>query len=111
MNINEIEVAIVIPVYNEEKIISEVIKQVINGTKDFNKKIILINDGSKDSSLIEIKKYSIEKDIIIIDQKNEGHGPTIIKGYNEALKYNPKYIFQMDSDNQINFNIALFKRV
>ena len=42
--------------------------------------------------------------IILINKPNEGHGPTLIRGYKEALKFNPKYIFQMDSDKQIEFS-------
>ena len=71
---------------------------------NIKKKIILINDGSKDKSLEEINKYKEDEDIIVIDKPNEGHGPTLIRGYKEALKFNPKYIFQMDSDNQIEFS-------
>ena len=104
MKSNSINLIVVIPVFNEEKIISKVIEQILLGTKDIKKKIILINDGSKDKSLEEINKYKGNEDIIIIDKANEGHGPTLIKGYKEALKFNPKYIFQMDSDNQIEFS-------
>ena len=104
MKLNSINLIVVIPVFNEEKIISKVIEQILLGTKDIKKKIILINDGSKDKSLEEINKYKENEDIIIIDKPNEGHGPTLIRGYKEALKFNPKYIFQMDSDNQIEFS-------
>ena len=104
MKLNSINLIVVIPVFKEEKIISKVIEQTPLGTKGIKKKIILINDGSKDKSLEEINKYKENEDIIVIDKPNEGHGPTLIKGYKEALKFNPKYIFQMDSDNQIEFS-------
>ena len=103
MKLNSINLIVVIPVFNEEKIISKVIEQILIGTEGIKKKIILINDGSKDKSLEEINKYKENEDIIVIDKPNEGHGPTLIRGYKEALKFNPKYIFQMDSDNQIEF--------
>ncbi len=51
MKSNFINLIVVIPVFNEEKIISKVIEQILSGTKDIEKKIILINDGSKDKSL------------------------------------------------------------
>ena len=104
MKLNSINLIVVIPVFNEEKIISKVIEQILLGTKNIKKKIILINDGSKDKSLEEINKYKENEDIIVINKPNEGHGPTLIRGYKEALKFNPKYIFQMDSDNQIEFS-------
>ena len=104
MKLNSIDLIVVVPVFNEEKIIYKVIEQILLGTKSIKKKIILINDGSKDKSLEEINKYKENEDIIIIDKPNEGHGPTLIRGYKEAIKYNPKFIFQIDSDNQIKFS-------
>ena len=103
MKLDSIDLILVVPVFNEEKIIYQVIEQILMGTKNIKKKIILINDGSKDKSLEEINKFKENEDIIIINKTNEGHGPTLIRGYKEALKLNPKYIFQMDSDNQIEF--------
>ena len=104
MKLNSIDLIVVVPVFNEEKIIYKVIEQILLGTKGIKKKIILINDGSKDKSLEEINKYKEDEDIIVIDKPNEGHGLTLIRGYKEAIKLNPKYIFQMDSDNQIEFS-------
>ena len=104
MKLNYVDVVVLIPIFNEEEIISEVIEQILIGTKYIKKKIILINDGSKDNTLEEINKYKGNEDIIIIDKPNEGHGPTLIRGYKEALKHNSKFIFQMDSDNQIKFS-------
>ena len=104
MKLNSIDLIVVVPLFNEEKIIYKVIEQILLGTKWIKKKIIIINDGSKDKSLEEINKFKENEDIIIIDKPNEGHGLTLIRGYKEALKLNPKYIFQMDSDNQIEFS-------
>ena len=41
---------IILPIYNEEKIIEKVVSELINKTLVFNIKIILINDGSKDET-------------------------------------------------------------
>jgi glycosyltransferase involved in cell wall biosynthesis len=38
MKSNSINLIVVIPVFNEEKIISEVIEQILSGTKDIKKK-------------------------------------------------------------------------
>ena len=57
IKLNSINLIVVIPVFNEEKIISKVIEQILLGTKGIKKKIILINDGSKDKSLEEINKF------------------------------------------------------
>jgi glycosyltransferase involved in cell wall biosynthesis len=35
-----------------------------------------------------------------IHQKNTGHGGALLRGYQEALTLDPRYVFQCDSDNQ-----------
>ena len=96
------KLAIIIPVYNEEKNIEKLIK---DWAKEISKhyknefKMIVINDGSTDKTH-EILKNISKKLIIYINQKNMGHGNTCVKGYNYALKKNFDIIFQIDSDDQ-----------
>lgn len=90
---------IVMPVYNEEQIIKEVALDWLKIVKKYNGNLLIINDGSTDKTK---KVISTIKDIklIKINQKNLGHGETLIKGYKYALKKKYDYIFQVDSDNQ-----------
>lgn len=37
-------------------------------------------------------------------RENEGHGPTLIRGYKQALAEHADFIFQTDSDGQTNPN-------
>ena len=94
------KIFIIIPIYNEEKIIEKVVSELINKTLVFNIKIILINDGSKDETKKRIERFRDNENIVIINKQNEGHGKTISCGYKYALKYDCDYIFQMDSDDQ-----------
>lgn len=96
---------IVIPAYNEEKNIKEVINyyaKIVNKIKN-DSKLIIVDDGSKDNTyniaLKEAKKY---KNVEILKKENGGHGSALIYGYNYALKNGADYIFQIDSDNQTN---------
>ena len=98
---NKLELVLVIPVFNEEQIIKTVIKQWLKTIKKINFKIIIINDGSTDKTK-KIIKSILTKKFILINKKNSGHGPTVTYGYNAALKFKPKYIFQVDSDDQFN---------
>ena len=102
------ELAIVIPVYNEEDNIEKVLNdwKKILGKKKFD--IIVINDGSKDKTrfiLNKIKKK--ESHIKIINKLNGGHGESIYLGYKYAAKQNYKFVFQVDSDDQ--FSASDFK--
>lgn len=98
---NNVIISVIVPVYNCEKYIEECINSVINQSfKDFE--LILINDGSTDSSLEICKKYSrLDNRIILINQKNIGVSKTRKKGITIAKG---KYIFFIDSDDYINKN-------
>lgn len=78
-------VTFIIPCYNAEKIISNNHKRLSSFLKKnkIKKKIIYINDGSKDKTLNELKKIN-KKNIKILDNKeNSGKSYSIIK----ALKF------------------------
>jgi len=94
---------VVIPVYNEAEIINVVIEDwtsVLNKLR-INYKLKLYNDGSTDSTLevLKVLKNQYPDCIELIDKKNSGHGPTILKSYRESLE--AEWIFQVDSDNEI----------
>lgn len=63
------KVSIIIPIYNAETFLKKCLDSVIKQTfKDIE--IICVNDGSKDNSLMILKKYQKNDDrIIIIDKK------------------------------------------
>ena len=95
--------AIIIPVYNEEKNISNLIKEWNKQiSKNYNKsyKFIIINDGSTDKTPLILKKFKKNKKFKIINKKNEGHGLTCLLGYKKAILANFNFILQIDSDNQ-----------
>ncbi|KFM20127.1 glycoprotein 3-alpha-L-fucosyltransferase [Marine Group I thaumarchaeote SCGC AAA799-P11] len=62
-------VSVVIPVYNSEKYLEECLNSVLDQTYD-NIEIIVIDDGSTDSSPDILKKYSDR--VNVISQKNNG---------------------------------------
>lgn len=80
----KLTVAVVIPCYNEEKLITE----TIDGLPDFIDTIIAVNDASKDKTidvLTSLKKKN--KKLAIVDNKiNQGVGGALIAGYEYALK-------------------------
>jgi glycosyltransferase involved in cell wall biosynthesis len=96
------ELAVVMPVFNEENIIEKVLEKWVNALNylsiDFQ--IHVYNDGSKDNTL-EITEQLANKysSIIVHDKKNSGHGPTILIGYQENC--DAKWIFQVDSDDEM----------
>lgn len=91
-------VSIIVPVFNVEKYLSRCIDSLIE--QDYEQiEIILVNDGSTDSSMTICKKYE-KKDsrIRIIDQLNQG----LSMARNAGLKAaSGKYICFVDSDDWV----------
>ncbi len=106
----KIDVAVVIPVYNEEEIIAKVLGEWHSELTalGINFMIHAYNDGSRDSSLKVLRRYGRgKKHVIVHDKPNSGHGPTILKGYRDNLS--AEWIFQVDSDNEM--SAASFKEL
>ena len=52
-------ISIIIPCFNEESTIEQVIQKVLDvEIKDVSKEIIIIDDGSSDNTLIKINNYN-----------------------------------------------------
>ena len=96
----------VLPAYNEEANIEDVIKQwhpvceKIN-TEGHEAKLVIANDGSKDNTFRIMqslqKKYPF---LTPLDKPNSGHGATVLYLYHYAIDNGANYIFQTDSDGQ-----------
>lgn len=91
------EVSVIIPVYNVEKYLKRCIDSLIKQTFQ-NYELILINDGSKDSSLEILETYKNNKKIRVFDQKNMGPAKTRNKGIKLSKG---KYVMFIDSDDYV----------
>lgn len=90
--------SVIIPCYNVEKYIENTIKTVLNQTyKDFE--IILIDDGSKDSTLAILNNLKeTDNRIKIFTQPNKGVSYTRNRGIDIAKG---EYIYFLDADDEI----------
>lgn len=94
---------IVIPAYNEEENINSVIEdwypiveRIGNGSK-----LVIIDDGSKDSTYTMMKKAAETRAAFEpVTKPNGGHGATVLYGYRYAIDAGADYVFQTDSDGQ-----------
>ncbi|GAA3761523.1 glycosyltransferase family A protein [Flavobacterium ginsengiterrae] len=88
--------SIIIPVYNVEDYLEQCLNSIFSQNY-YNFEVLLINDGSKDSSLEICKKYEqIYDNIILIDKENGG----VSDARNTGLKKSKgDYIFFCDSDD------------
>ena len=97
---------IVMPAYNEEANIEDVIKQwhpvCERISQEGNEaKLVIANDGSKDNTFAIMqglcKQYS---HLLPIDKPNSGHGATVLYLYRYAINAGANFVFQTDSDGQ-----------
>ncbi len=97
----DIDISVVIPVYNEEMNIGKLHSRLVNtmSTMQLNYEIIYVNDGSKDNSLNILKMLAAaESHTKFIDfSRNFGHQLAITAGIEHA---NGIYIVAMDGDGQ-----------
>lgn len=95
----EKKIGVVIPAYNEEKLIIGTLQTV----PDFVDRIYAVNDCSKDSTAELIAEYAKanEKVCFINHEVNQGPGAAIIHGYSQALEDGMDFVATMDGDGQM----------
>ena len=94
----EQKVSIVVPVYNVEKYLKRCVDSLIEQSYS-NLEILLVDDGSKDSSLSICKEYELKDSRIrVFHKENEGLGLTRNYGIERATG---EYITFVDSDDYL----------
>jgi len=79
------KLSIIIPVFNEEKTVSEIIKKVEELSLPVEKEIIVVNDGSKDNTVGVLKELKGKFNFVLIGhEKNQGKGAAIRTGLERA---------------------------
>ena len=89
-----INYCVVIPSYNNDRYIEKVLLDVLKYCKD----VIVVNDGSTDSTLEILAKY--ETVHVITFPKNKGKGEALRSGLKYALDKGYRYVLTLDSDGQ-----------
>ncbi|AMA48524.1 glycosyltransferase [Flavobacterium covae] len=93
--INNLKLCVIIPTYNNHK----TLKRVIDGVLNYTSKLIVVNDGSTDSTSSVLKTYA--KTITVVNlPKNKGKGNALKNGFKKALDLGYDYAITIDSDGQ-----------
>ncbi|MCX7953771.1 MAG: glycosyltransferase family 2 protein [Bacteroidales bacterium] len=106
------KLSIIIPAYNEEQTIEQILKKVIEvDLNNIDKEIIIIDDCSKDKTLEKIERFKnnnpAENIIVYTQQRNMGKGAAIRKGVELATG---NFIIIQDADleyDPADYNIML----
>ncbi len=83
-----------IPTYNNER----TLKRVIDGVLQFTNSVIIVNDGSTDSTAQILKNYSQLEQIHV--PENKGKGNALRVGFKKATALGYEYAITIDSDGQ-----------
>lgn len=90
--------SVIVPIYNVEVYLSECIDTILNQTYE-NIEIILVDDGSRDSSGAICDRYKkLDKRVKVIHKQNEGPIAARLTGVNNA---SGEYVTFVDSDDWI----------
>lgn len=89
------KVLIIIPAYNEQDSIANVVNNIYSKYENID--VVVINDGSKDNTLIEAKKT---KATVIDLPCNLGIGGAMQTGYLYAFQNSYDIAIQVDADGQ-----------
>ena len=85
--------AALIPTYNEEKHIKEVVDRCF----DYVPEVVVVDDGSTDRTL---EQLALTKATVIRQEKNGGKGSALKKGFEYGRQANIDYMITLDGDNQ-----------
>ena len=96
---------IIIPAYNEQENIRQVLEDWYPVIKAHDgqgeSRLVIIDDGSKDNTFAIMQEYAKDHPLFSpITKENCGHGATVLYGYHYALDHGADFIFQTDSDGQ-----------
>ena len=78
------KISVIIPCYNEEKTIIDLLKKVNTQKKNFDLEIIISDDGSKDKTIKLLEQNRALFDKLIIGKINSGKGTALKNGINSS---------------------------
>lgn len=90
----ELSVCVIIPTYNN----AQTLGKVLEGVQRYTRKIIVVNDGSTDSTANILRSFNA---ITVIEYgDNQGKGYALRQGFAKAVKLGFEYAITIDSDGQ-----------
>lgn len=97
MDKNQKDVLIIIPAYNEEKTIQNVLEKLEQPEIQSIADVLVMNDASSDNTnwIVKGRRHTLVTHVF-----NLGYGSALQLGYKYAIRRNYQYVIQMDADGQ-----------
>jgi len=90
-------ISVVIPAYN----VARQVREVIKGVPAFVDAVIVVDDGSTDTTLDEIRACADPRVAVITHPVNRGLGAAMVSGFQEVLRHPDGIAVKMDGDGQM----------
>lgn len=87
-------VCVIVPTYNNAGTLEDILNRILH----FSSSIIVVNDGSTDTTAEILRQF--ENISVISFQKNKGKGTALKSGFELAQKQGYRYAITIDSDDQ-----------
>ena len=100
---SEIDLSVIIPVYNHAEVLEKNIRAVINQKTGYNYEIVLVDDGSTDGAAEIVQQFSSFPSVKVITQKNAGIAAARNTGLEHAAG---RYIMFVDCDDTVHEDIV-----
>ena len=91
------KLSIVVPIYNEEKTLREILKKILDQPLD--KEVILVDDGSTDGTREILRTLDHPEVRVILLPENRGKGAALRAGFREAAR---EIVIVQDADLEYN---------
>lgn len=89
-------ICVIIPTYNNER----TLKAVVNSCLEWSSSVIVVNDGSTDSTSSILSSFTSDQIAVVQYPTNRGKGYAIRKGFAYARQQHYEYALTMDADGQ-----------
>lgn len=87
------KITVIVPAFNEERTITEVVKKL----KSYSDEVIVIDDSSSDKT----REYALRAGAIVVSHnKNQGYDASIEDGFQEAVSQGADILVTFDADGQ-----------
>lgn len=90
----QLKVCVLIPTYNNEQTLAKVINDVL----EYTDQVVIVNDGSTDSTATILSKFDFLA--VVSCPVNKGKGVALRTGFAEAISRGYDYAISIDSDGQ-----------
>ncbi|MFL0353008.1 DUF2062 domain-containing protein [Xanthomarina sp. GH4-25] len=92
--ITDLNVCVIIPTYNNQ----HTLKRVVEGVLELTNNILIVNDGSTDTTSTILKDYQQLEQIHF--SENKGKGVALREGFKHAISLGYQFAITIDSDGQ-----------